>query len=39
VCRDYLPLTSRLFRDGCTGVIVAAMALFTWIGLKLIFVI
>lgn len=39
LCRDYLPLTSRLFRDGCTGVIVAVMALFTWIGLKLIFVI
>jgi succinate dehydrogenase hydrophobic anchor subunit len=39
LCRDYFSLSPRALRDGCTGVIVAVMALFTWIGVKLIFVI
>ena len=39
ICRDYVSLSSRSLRDGCTGVIIAVMALFAWIGVKLIFVI
>ena len=36
ICRDYLSLSSQLVKDGSTAVIAAIMALFAWIGLKLI---
>ncbi len=39
ICRDYLPLSSRLISGGSTLLIAAVMALFAWIGIKLVFVI
>ena len=39
ICRDYLSPTSQLAKDGCTAVIAVAMALFAYIGLKLIFIV